>query len=42
MTLLTGDNYLQSIAELDHHVFIQGQKIDNIVEHPISKTKLRR
>ena len=37
MTLLTGDNYLQSIAELDHHVFIQGQKIDNIVEHPISR-----
>ena len=37
MTLLTGDNYLSSLAELDHHVFIQGKKIENIVDHPISR-----
>jgi 4-hydroxybutyryl-CoA dehydratase/vinylacetyl-CoA-Delta-isomerase len=34
---MTGEQYLASVRELDHHVYIQGQKIDNIVEHPISK-----
>ena len=37
MTLLTGDNYLSSIGRLDHKVFIQGQKIQDVTEHPISR-----
>ncbi|MGD8763994.1 MAG: 4-hydroxyphenylacetate 3-hydroxylase N-terminal domain-containing protein [Desulfobacteraceae bacterium] len=37
MTLLTGDNYLSSIGRLDHQVFIQGKKIQDVTEHPISR-----
>jgi len=37
MALLTKDQYLSSIMELDHNVFIQGEKIQSVVEHPISK-----
>jgi 4-hydroxybutyryl-CoA dehydratase/vinylacetyl-CoA-Delta-isomerase len=37
MALLTGDHYLSSLGQLDHQVFIQGQKIQDVTEHPISR-----
>ena len=37
MSLMTGDQFLTSLKELDHRVFIQGEKIPNVAEHPISK-----
>jgi 4-hydroxybutyryl-CoA dehydratase/vinylacetyl-CoA-Delta-isomerase len=36
MALLTGDNYLSSLRELGRHVFIQGEKIQNVPDHPIA------
>ena len=37
MALMTMEQYLSTIRELDHTVFIQGEKIESVVEHPISK-----
>jgi 4-hydroxybutyryl-CoA dehydratase/vinylacetyl-CoA-Delta-isomerase len=37
MTLMTGDHYLASLGQLGHQVFIQGQKIQDVTEHPISR-----
>ncbi|CAB1081731.1 hypothetical protein D1AOALGA4SA_9376 [Olavius algarvensis Delta 1 endosymbiont] len=37
MALMTGDRYLASVSELDHHVFIQGEKIPDVTAHPISR-----
>jgi 4-hydroxybutyryl-CoA dehydratase/vinylacetyl-CoA-Delta-isomerase len=36
MALLTGDNYLSSLRELGRHVYIQGEKIRNVPDHPIA------
>lgn len=36
MALMTKEAYLSSIRELDHRVFIQGERVDNIPDHPIS------
>ncbi len=36
MALMTVDQYLSTIRELDHTVFVQGKKIESVVEHPIS------
>jgi 4-hydroxybutyryl-CoA dehydratase/vinylacetyl-CoA-Delta-isomerase len=37
MALMTHDEYVASLRRLDHRVFIQGQKVDSVVDHPISK-----
>ena len=37
MALQTGDNYLASIKKLDHHVFIQGEKIQDVTSHPLAR-----
>ncbi len=37
MALMTKEQYLSSLRELDHRVFIQGERVDNIPDHPISK-----
>ena len=37
MALMTGDNYLASLKELDHHVFIQGKKIQDVTSHPLAR-----
>jgi len=37
MALMTMEQYLSTLRELDHTVFIQGEKIESVVEHPISK-----
>jgi 4-hydroxybutyryl-CoA dehydratase/vinylacetyl-CoA-Delta-isomerase len=37
MTLMTRDDYLASIKNLDHHVFIQGEKIQDVTSHPLAK-----
>jgi 4-hydroxybutyryl-CoA dehydratase/vinylacetyl-CoA-Delta-isomerase len=36
MPLKTKEDYLKSIRDLDHRVFIRGEKIGSIVDHPIS------
>ena len=36
MALMTKEAYLSSIRKLDHRVFIQGEKVENIPDHPIS------
>ena len=36
MALMTKEAYLSSLRELDHRVFIQGERVDNIPDHPIS------
>ena len=35
--MISKETYLNSIKNLDHRVFIQGQLVDNIVDHPISR-----
>ena len=36
MALMARDQYLSSLRGFDHSVFIQGEKVQNIVDHPIS------
>ena len=36
MALLTGDKYLASLKALGRHVYIQGEKIRNVPDHPIA------
>ncbi len=37
MALMTKEQYLSSLRELDHRVFIQGEAVQNVPDHPISK-----
>ena len=37
MTLMTRDNYLSTLKELPHSVFIQGERVESIADHPISR-----
>jgi len=37
MALMTRDQYLSSLSELDHRVFIQGERIPSVIDHPISR-----
>jgi 4-hydroxybutyryl-CoA dehydratase/vinylacetyl-CoA-Delta-isomerase len=37
MALMTKEAYLSSIRKLDHRVFIQGERVENVPDHPISK-----
>jgi 4-hydroxybutyryl-CoA dehydratase/vinylacetyl-CoA-Delta-isomerase len=37
MTLMTRNQYLSSLSELDHRVFVQGEKIASVPDHPISR-----
>ena len=41
MTLLSGEQYLASVSELDHHVFIQGEKIRDVTNHPYQRQNRR-
>ena len=36
MALMNREAYLSSIRELDHRVFIQGEVVENVPDHPIS------
>ena len=36
MALMARDQYLSSMRVFDRSVFIQGEKVHNIVDHPIS------
>ncbi|MFH1349593.1 MAG: 4-hydroxyphenylacetate 3-hydroxylase N-terminal domain-containing protein [Pseudomonadota bacterium] len=36
MALMTKEQFISSIKKLDHHVFIQGEKVQSVVDHPIS------
>jgi 4-hydroxybutyryl-CoA dehydratase / vinylacetyl-CoA-Delta-isomerase len=35
--MISKETYLDSIRNLDHRVYIQGERVENIVDHPISK-----
>ncbi|MGD2271422.1 MAG: 4-hydroxyphenylacetate 3-hydroxylase N-terminal domain-containing protein [Desulfobacterales bacterium] len=37
MALMKGDKYIAGLEKLDHHVFIQGEKIRNVAQHPIAR-----
>ncbi len=37
MALMTKEQYLSSLRELDHRVFIQGEVVQSVPDHPISK-----
>jgi len=37
MALMTKEQYLSSLRELDHRVFIQGEAVGSIPDHPISR-----
>ncbi|UCE52183.1 MAG: 4-hydroxybutyryl-CoA dehydratase [Desulfobacterales bacterium] len=37
MALMTGDQYISSLRGLGHHVFIQGEEIQDVTDHPISR-----
>ena len=37
MTLMTRDRYLSTLKELPHSVFIQEERVRNVVDHPISR-----
>jgi len=37
MALMTKEQYLSSLRGLGHRVFIQGEKVDSVPDHPISK-----
>jgi 4-hydroxybutyryl-CoA dehydratase/vinylacetyl-CoA-Delta-isomerase len=37
MSLKTRDQYLASLRELGHRVYIQGQRVDSVPDHPISR-----
>ncbi len=36
MAMMTGDQYLLSIKELQHRVYVRGERVENVVDHPIS------
>jgi len=36
MALMTKEQYLSSIRKLDHRVFIQGEVVESVPDHPIS------
>ncbi len=37
MTMMTKEDYLNSLRRLGHRVFIQGERIENVVDHSISR-----
>ena len=37
MPLMTKDQYISKLRKLDHRVFIKGEEIKSVVDHPISK-----
>ena len=37
MALMTKEQYLSSLRKLDHRVFIQGERVENVPDHPISR-----
>jgi 4-hydroxybutyryl-CoA dehydratase/vinylacetyl-CoA-Delta-isomerase len=37
VALMTKEQYLSSLRELDHRVFIQGDAVQSVPDHPISK-----
>ena len=37
MALMTRDQYISSLSELDHRVFVQGERIASVPDHPISR-----
>lgn len=37
MALMTGDQYISGLRGLGHHVFIQGEEIQDVTDHPISR-----
>ena len=37
MALMTRDQYISSLSKLDHRIFIQGEQIESVVDHPISR-----
>ncbi|MGV8972835.1 MAG: 4-hydroxyphenylacetate 3-hydroxylase family protein [Rhodoglobus sp.] len=40
MTLMTGEEYIESIRKIDMQVYMFGEKIDNPVDHPILRPSL--
>lgn len=40
MTLMTGEEYVESIRKLDMQVYMFGEKVDNPVDHPILRPSL--
>ncbi|HZL04151.1 MAG TPA: 4-hydroxyphenylacetate 3-hydroxylase family protein [Coriobacteriia bacterium] len=40
MTLMTGEEYIESIRKIDMQVYIFGEKIENPVDHPILRPSL--
>jgi aromatic ring hydroxylase len=37
MALMSKEQYLSSLRDLGHSVFIQGEKVQSVVDHPISR-----
>ena len=37
MALMTRDQFLAGLRQVGHRVFIQGERIDDVVEHPVSR-----
>ena len=37
MTLMTRDQFISSLSELGHRVFVQGEQIASVPDHPISR-----
>ena len=37
MALMTKEAYLSSLRKLDHRVFIQGERVESVPDHPISR-----
>ncbi|MFH1952824.1 MAG: 4-hydroxyphenylacetate 3-hydroxylase N-terminal domain-containing protein, partial [Pseudomonadota bacterium] len=37
MTLMTKEAYLSSLRKLNHRVFIQGERVESVPDHPISR-----
>jgi 4-hydroxybutyryl-CoA dehydratase/vinylacetyl-CoA-Delta-isomerase len=37
MALMTRDQYISSLSQLKHRVFVRGEQIDSVTEHPISR-----
>jgi len=37
MTLMTRDHYLSTLKDLPHSVFIQGERVESVPNHPISR-----
>ena len=36
MALMTKEEYLSSLRKLEHRVFIQGERVESVPDHPIS------